>query len=324
MVVAIIGILIALLLPAVQAAHESGRRSQCSNNLKQIAVAMQNYQAAFRCLPAGMTFPASDVDRLFWTFSLLPELELQTVYDRINRSVGFSGLTKGDPQNDNTFKTVIDVYRCPSDTPGVCFLAALTDPAGWARSNYVACFSPNGTLIEPGANFPYETGACFNNPAMNPAGINPAKQKAVFNCNVWRKMSQLSDGTSKTVVFSETIAGGDQTADPRGCWWQDWGMSYTHHRGPNSATADAMWSATDPATGNAFSGYCPPNPTAPCDYSAQCWSTEDYAARSQHPGGVVTGWADGSVHFISDAIDLAIWQAMASIAGGEVLPALEP
>ena len=78
----------------------------------------------------------------------------------------------------------------------------------------------------------------------------------------------------------------------------------------------------------ALYGYCPASSQypananqAPCDYSAAAWSLEDYAARSRHPGGVMTGFADGSVHFVTDEVDLSVWQGMASIAGGEVLSA---
>ncbi len=306
-VIAIIGILVALLLPAVQSARESARRSQCANNLKQIGLAMLVYHSSFEKFPAGMTwFPSSDLygPRNFWTFFIMPQLEMQNLYFSINRSVGYSESPSGGAQMNNTvpFSTSIPAYNCPSDTQGL--FPGYATP-GWTRSNYVACFSPDGTMIEPGADFQYDS--CANDPSMN-----PSVKKATFNCNLWRSTAQLRDGTSNTILASETISGPDGSNDNRGLWVSDWGIFFSAHRGPNSAVPDAVWSAVIPY------GFCNTS-KAPCTGSSPCWSTEDYAARSQHTGGVQTVMADGSVHFVADAIDLTLWQALASIASSEII-----
>ena len=306
-VIAIIGVLVALLLPAVQAAREAARRMQCSNNLKQIGLGMHSYHEAHKSFPAGMAWMPSGNRygaRNFWTFFIMPYLELQNLYTKIDQKIGFAESSSGGqrPENNGAFGTVLPVYNCPSDSQGVNLAFTMS---GLPYSNYVACFSPDGTMIEPGADFKYD--GCFNDPAMN-----PAKKKATFNCNVWRSTAHLRDGTSHTVLASETISGPDGTNDTRGAWWTDWGVQYTHHRGPNSPIPDSIWSVVAIPY-----GLCN-NQKAPCDGSSPCWSTEDYAARSMHPGGVQTVRADGSVHFATDTIDLAVWQAMASIASGEV------
>lgn len=164
-------------------------------------------------------------------------------------------------------------------------------------------------MIEPGAYSPYDS--CNNNPSQNPAAAAAQPIHAVFNFNLQRGIKAISDGTSKTVMVSETISGTDDTQDARGMWYYDWGAQYSHIRTPNSSLADEIYGTQ-----------CDPG-KAPCLLIAPCWSTEKYAARSLHPGGVNAGLVDGSVQFFSDEIDLSAWQAWASIDGSEQLAATQ-
>ena len=205
--------------------------------------------------------------------------------------------------NDAIWKTPLAVSRCPSDTVG-------TDSNGYPRNSYVACFSADGTMIAPGNNCTVDS--CNNNATKNPS-VSSGK-RALFNANVARTIAEVSDGTSNTVALSETISGPNGSNDQRGLWCVDWGCQYTHNRTPNSTLADQVWSV---AAGTPLN-YCVPD-KAPCDGTAGCWSTENYAARSLHPGGVNVLYVDGSLHFIPDSIDYQVWQNMASINSGEIL-----
>lgn len=122
-------------------------------------------------------------------------------------------------------------------------------------------------------------------------------------------MADLIDGASQTVAFSEVIAGPDGSADFRGHWWGYFGMQYSHMYTPNSPLADRL-----------LPPYCDPS-KAPCDESAQSASSVLIIARSLHKGGVNVTLADGSVRQVVNSIDLAVWQALGSINGGEVVPA---
>jgi prepilin-type N-terminal cleavage/methylation domain-containing protein/prepilin-type processing-associated H-X9-DG protein len=303
-VIAIIAVLIGLLLPAVQAAREAARRAQCVNNLKQLGLAFHNYH------DTNLTFPPGELGlitglpqgtRYMWTGFILPFIEQGTIANAYNFTLGMTAGAVGAP-NVTVFKTRIATYSCPSDTPGTY------GATGQYRSNYVACYSPDGTMVEPGAPFSYDTG--FNNPANN-----PATRKAILNFNVARGLRDVTDGSSNTAMLSELIAGPDGSTDFRGIWWNDFGVFYTHHRGPNSLVPDWVWTAV---TNSA----CPnTKPKTFCRALASNWSTEDFAARSYHPGGVNVTFCDGSVRFVKDSINLGIWQAIASINAGEVVSA---
>jgi prepilin-type N-terminal cleavage/methylation domain-containing protein len=108
-VIAVIGVLIAMLFPARRSAREAARRTQCQNNLKQIALALQNYEEVFHCLPPAYTVDADGKPLHSWRTLILPYLEQKPLYDTID-------LTKAwdDPANKSAYETAVSVYRCPS------------------------------------------------------------------------------------------------------------------------------------------------------------------------------------------------------------------
>jgi prepilin-type N-terminal cleavage/methylation domain-containing protein len=314
-VITIIGILIALLLPAVQAAREAARRMQCGNNLKQLALAVHQYHAAHSRFPAGHTEPSP---ALFanganggpyneWTLRVLPYLEQEAFYNAWNFNEGYSGPPAGPSGvhvNYPLMAMQFAAFNCPSD-PNVM----IPNPWGFGRSNYVACFSPDSTMIEPGA--PYG-GGLYSPP-------NPTTLRAMFNVNIYRGINEVTDGLSNTVMLSEVISGlstntgSDQRQDKRGLWAYGCGMQYTHKFTPNTTTPDEIWISMP--TG------CVDMPDGPCNWNATSWATINISARSKHPGGVNVGIADGSVRFCPNQVDRRIWQAAGSINGGETVQA---
>lgn len=139
-VIAIIGVLVALLLPAVQAVREAARRMQCSNNLKQIGLALHSYHASHRTHPPGwMQLAIPDVDggfgeRWAWKVFILPQLEQSALADSLNVNNGRQPMPLAD---DARAQAVVSVYLCPSDPSGD-FNESYPDPKGnfYPKSNY--------------------------------------------------------------------------------------------------------------------------------------------------------------------------------------------
>ena len=180
---------------------------------------------------------------------------------------------------------------------------------GLAGRMWWAAYGADGAFVEPNvpsADTPQADG-CNNRAGQNPS-VKSGK-RAIFNVNVLRSIAQVTDGTSNTVAISEIISGPDKSRDIRGAWWTDGGCHYEHMYSPNSShDAVVGWAAV----------ICDPSKVY-CDASAGCWSTMHYSAGSFHPGGVDVGFVDGSGRFVNDTIDIAIWQALGSINGGELL-----
>ncbi|WP_197525425.1 DUF1559 domain-containing protein [Pseudobythopirellula maris] len=295
-VIAIIGILVALLLPAVQSAREAARRTQCMSNLKQISLALQNFHSAKQHFPPG-SHAENEAERTAvhqWTIYLMPYLEEFAIADRYDwsagdRSSGFAAI------NGPLFRTTIQSFLCPSDQIGY------VKDWGWSHSNYVGCFSADGSWVEP------EGWTADNN--INHAFYNPSVdsgRRAIFNLNRTRAMKHVVDGTSHTFAFSEVIHGADGQLDFRGTWCVDHGVAYTHRLGPNSTLDDK----------DAYACPYPPRPGVPCSKSPS-FGTAYWAARSLHVGGVNGARVDGSVQFVPDSVDSEVWIALGSINGGE-------
>jgi len=308
-VIAIIGVLVALLLPAVQAAREAARRMQCSNNLKQTALALHTYHNAIGTFPMGVkSSNGSENTLVTWMMLLLPYIEQKQVAEMID----YSAVTPAAyTVNAPAFRQKIAVYLCPSDDADLesYYDQTVNDGPGFTRSNVAGCFSADGTFIEPGA--PMTSGGPNNSASVNPSVLSG--RRALFNLHLVRSVTDVTDGTSHTAAVSEVISGPNDTTDLRGIWWSNWGIHYTHQYGPNSPIPDSMVSWGNPV-------HCDPA-KVPCDTSAGSWYTINFSARSFHPGGVNVGMADGSVDFVEDLIDHKIWQALGSVNGGEAIPA---
>jgi prepilin-type N-terminal cleavage/methylation domain-containing protein/prepilin-type processing-associated H-X9-DG protein len=301
-VIAIIGILVALLLPAVQAAREAARRLQCHNNLKQLGLALQNYGSPFDQLPIG-TLNSPDTSpwqrpRGTYFPHLLPYLEQQAIYDRIDfKAVGGSNTYWDQTPNSQGLTSpcaqVVACMLCPSDNGK----RQITIVSGgiYAGGNYLGFF---GDRDYRGL--------------LGPAPTNVRGAFAMNRASTW---SDFKDGTSNTMVMGEYLRGATSGTNAQkdfrgGVWFDQPGYSQLFTRNtPNSSAPDQI-----------YGGYCNSLPfqNLPCTDSDNNGS--DFAcARSRHSGGVGVVFADGSVHFINDSIDLTTWRSLGSIANGEIL-----
>ena len=281
-VITIIGILIALLLPAVQAAREAARRMQCGNNIKQTALGLQLYHEQKSVFPPGRSQRDDNAADMTWEACLLPYLEMENVASLFDSNGVYSGQTKF------AMRTKVQTYCCPSDSAdreGYVDKSNNSDAIGFSRSNVVGCFSPDGGITE----------------------ITTSKKRALFTSNYSRSISDVIDGTSNTVAVSEIISGPNGSGDRRGEWWHDFGCSYEHKYNPN-APINHMWDVMASYEGCDYT-------KVNCDYGANAWDTVVCTASSCHPGGVNVGLVDGSVRFVSETINNAVWQAAGSING---------
>jgi prepilin-type N-terminal cleavage/methylation domain-containing protein/prepilin-type processing-associated H-X9-DG protein len=296
-VIAIIGILIALLLPAVQSAREAARRSQCSNNLKQIGLAVHGYADNY-----GGAFPVGEYSCCWgtWLVGLLPYVEQKALYDRYQffgsvqnqagNNLGQSdGSTRyGGAKNLPVTRTQINAYSCPSDTntarPGVI--------NGVTFHNYVANHG-NTTLNR---RTPFGTTTTGQ---PNVFGGAPFAFVGAWNSNPQVvRLKDVFDGLSNTMAFSETVQGRD--GDLRGFAWWNGGAHFESFLPPNAAQPDVLENIA----------YCKPaNPLNPPCTEPTTTNPSNIAARSRHPGGVQVALCDGSVRFVTNSINLGLWRA---------------
>jgi prepilin-type N-terminal cleavage/methylation domain-containing protein/prepilin-type processing-associated H-X9-DG protein len=316
--IGVIGLLMALLLPAVQAAREAARRGQCANNLKQIGIAFQSYCVDWNAFPPVNLQTGTNRDGPYFVHvhspwaRVLPRLEQGPLFDSINFA-WVPTQAEAIVANETAMTTRVALFLCPSDNePPV---------EGYGRANYRVNHGPTHRFA--------------------PTNLYPQSWNGPFTCRLVLGPAAFTDGTSNTIGVSERLQG-DWTRGISG------GGDYllaridesTVH---NSDDAVAACAALPPGTdqesrggeswflsGLHFTGYnhcAPPNPRTPdCAFDD---AREDilnrimrdgvFPARSAHPGGVHVVFMDGSVRFMEDAVSLPIWRAFATRSGGEVI-----
>jgi prepilin-type N-terminal cleavage/methylation domain-containing protein/prepilin-type processing-associated H-X9-DG protein len=306
-VIAIIGVLVALLLPAVQAARESARLSQCGNNLRQVAVALQNYHETRQKLPPGSRSCCWGT----WQMDVLAFLEQRQLADLYTplpeKETGFKNAYRYDAldlshsppiRNLEVVRTRIATLTCPSDEPQA-------DDRRVTFHNYVANYgNTNHIGWDHGLLTPAYTkylGSPFVGDDWN------VKHKRIV------KFREIADGLSNTLLASETVQG--QGGDLRGYTWWGWSAGFETLAVPNASDPDILQQLQ----------YCNPlveaNP--PCDGQTN-GGLFRAAARSRHRGGVNVAMCDGSVRFVVDSVDLAVWRAASTTQGEEVYASLTP
>jgi len=343
-VIAIIAVLIALRLPAVQAAREAARRAQCVNNLKQIGLALHNYHSSNDVFPMGQGVPPANGTNGWSGFGALAALtqfvEAGTIYNSINFFI--------DPNpsigpNLTAYQAEIRTYLCPSD-PNV---ASLRDNI----NSYYGCMGTT-TLYQQGTSKlpPY------------PAGVNgnPTTQSfqgtGVFFYAVSYGLNSITDGSSNTIAFSESLAGNDQSTAYRGN-----SITNVATGNPSAVLSDArtnlvavnaaalacsqalqtQGAAKSPSvfgsTGSQwisgimayslFNTIVPPSSTqykfGGCKFrgSGVLEGVNIMNAQSNHTGGANVLFADGSVKFMKSSVDQNTYMSLGTRGGGEVVSA---
>ncbi len=324
-VIAIIGILVALLLPAVQAAREAARRTECINNLKQMGLALQEHHDRYKTLPPGLAacLPIQDLQRTGgtqcgqecagpnWLSNILAELEERELFESLMYCLDGQPSAVDDCEHEekNVGRRTPDNFRCPSAPSmidnwynGYCFerLAKGNYVANWGSGDYKG-------FVRVNTRGPFRP--------VQVTGWKEHHDNQSYN-GVWKMgwgqgsaMRDIKDGTSNTMALSELLAW-DKTDDIRGVWTSSsMGASIFSARfGPNSERVDRIAGCPSDATSLPVPKGCTNNPDK--------WGVFA-SARSQHRGGVVTAYCDGSVHFIVDEIELDIWRGLATIIGDE-------
>lgn len=272
-VIAIIGILVGLLLPAVQAAREAARRMQCSNNIKQLALAAHNYHDTHRKFPIGQHLFGPHVAGAArglgynWSFGLLPFIEQTNLYNQFDNR--FAVFEKTITRNGLVAATPLATFSCPSDLkpPTIDLASEAIRPT--ATTSYKAV---NGSY-----NNGYSTLTNADQTAFN--GTFERDSRTVYS------IANLTDGTSNTIIIAET----------------KWGMNASRR------TRTYLYGASDPTSTQWASG------ASECSFvnggTAMNWvitvatSSANRTAGSFHTGGAQFAFGDGSVHFISENID---------------------
>ncbi|MBN2294964.1 MAG: DUF1559 domain-containing protein [Pirellulales bacterium] len=291
-VIAIIGILIALLLPAVQAAREAARRMGCSNNEKQLSLAMHNYHATYNKFPYGTRGRYTGP----WLGAIMPFMEAG---DSIR---GYdSAKIYYDKSNLPLIVPRLWALTCPSDSP-----------ATWAVNGELLPKYNYGVNLGPTSN---ERKPLWDGVRYTPSPFYYEKENfGVDNMPIYG-IRDITDGTTQTVLLSE-VRQGQHNEDLRGLLWWGPACGFSCHFPPNTSMPDYL----DYGWGTKCSKFTD-NGDWPCTEHGGINSNKPvtFSARSRHPGGVNVAFCDGSISFISNDVDLGIWRAMSTISGGEVL-----
>jgi len=338
-VIAIIAILISLLLPAVQQAREAARRTQCKNNLKQMALAMHNYESTYGIIPSNYHHGPTGVSGNYSVQAkLLPFTDQASLHNLINfDAILTDGCCPGNllPPNDVIAATPLALFKCPSD-PGPEFYE-VTAGTRAPFPGRVERYAANNYHVNTGTG----VGTLYDTRAPTD-GIVWIDAKVRF--------ASITDGLSNTLAFTESLRG-DAEQSPAApttlrerrtrmmnltCAFNTPGLNpnppgmgsfaptdpetfESHAQGTGllrgwSGQRGAGWiNGREYWTG--YTHFHPPNSSVP-DLQSCGWGL--FAARSEHTGGVNGALCDGSVRFIGDNIDLGVWRALGTRNGGEV------
>lgn len=303
-VIGIIGLLVGLLLPAVQAAREAARRVHCLSNLKQIGLALHSYEGSWGGFPPEPLFielnPRHQGNFFSIQSRLLPYMEQSILFNGLNHS-SLSDEVDGLAffENGTVARQVVAVFLCPSDPE--------SQPGEYGRMSYRANRGPCTGCLEQGA------GAFARQDVTRLAGYQ--------------------DGLSQTITFSEKPISSPARLSPHRDWiapplndvalepeqWVDTCASIQVGSAGYHSSSGLSWLAGGTAYSEFFTSL-PPNSRIPDCGSWHGAEVGLFTARSYHPGGVNTLMADGSVKWFGSGVDRAIWRALGTRGGGEIIP----
>lgn len=307
-VIAIIGILVALLLPAIQAAREAARRSQCSNNLKQVALAILNYEGTKKTIPAGSGY-LHEEPKGNWVVEILPFMEEQAVeaqydfslYPDQGRNLELAAVTRIEslicPSDEASGQPILDNRRQgagshnPLRAQGLWYTGSMgpTMPDQCAFDTNVqtlryTCLGCGFGTLNPTTGAPANACARFHYPLQSPdccAGMICRRNEGI-------KLRKVTDGLSQTIMLGETL--------------------------PSHWVWNCIFCDNFPVS----STHIPINTMDKSELAENYWRTSGF--KSMHPGGINVAMGDGSVRFLSESIDYVTYNMMGSRANSDVLP----
>ncbi len=324
-VIAIIAVLIALLLPAVQQAREAARRTQCRNNLKQLGLALHNYESSHTTFPPNLV-PGGSFKYSAGNWGVLaylsPYLDQTPIYNLMNLNAPTYAATSpffiADANNALAASYIIPAFLCPSDKA-----RSLGGDYG------VASLGPSNYCGNQGSGIDTLAGGTINGSPYNADGVMFANSKV--------RIGDISDGTSNTACMSESVLGEGATkfsgSTPPASVQKVYAYNLSFQNVDDASCATpSMWNLQDPRQFLWYSGeirntsynhYYTPNDkrwdcitnAASLGYTAVGWK----AARSLHVGGVHLLLCDGSVRFVNENIDKNSWRALATRSGSEIV-----
>jgi prepilin-type N-terminal cleavage/methylation domain-containing protein/prepilin-type processing-associated H-X9-DG protein len=322
-VIAIIAVLIALLLPAVQSAREAARRAQCVNNLKQIGLAVYNYESAGGSYPMGNItqswFDDPNCGGVYYGHTvmsyILPYIEGSNQYNAINYSRPYNTFAQ-----TTAFYTKVASYICPTDGSPVSLPA-----------NFIATAQTSYAPVRGIRENIFWTQAGPN--ASNRCGANDSE--GLFGANISYRIAAVTDGTSNTMMFGETSRFKEE--ENNSSHFSFWNVAGAWV-GPPWTSAAPTWPGDVRITGGAFvvpvlnsppvingGPACQENVAAPHSLNwslpannPPCLYLGQWGFRSRHPGGANFGFADGSVKFIKDSVNYQVYRALGTRNGGEI------
>jgi prepilin-type N-terminal cleavage/methylation domain-containing protein/prepilin-type processing-associated H-X9-DG protein len=327
-VIAIIGLLIGVLLPAINSAREAARRLTCKNNLKQIGLANANYLSAFRAFPPGQFRAMADGDTYAWSVKILPFIEEQGIYERIHPKSPMNTVThKGTAETPGPLTKVIPTYLCPSTstmhTTRVGGRIGDLDGDGDhydIEENWDSDTKPKdrpmdgmGAIDYLAISGPYLLDENLLDEKSKPSRIG--QNQGVFLGFKGKSnrdgtvplpkitFARITDGSSNTLAVIECV----------GLGWKDGGRGIWAH-GANIGSLGRPEKKIREKNPDIPSGRIPAINMEP----TLAWKYEE--PRSDHPGGVNALLCDGAVFFLEETVDRTVLHALASRAGGESLP----
>jgi prepilin-type processing-associated H-X9-DG protein len=314
-VIAIIGILVALLLPAIQAAREAARRSQCINNLRQVGIAVLNYEKSYKELPWGSTYARTDVKERKgnWVVAILPFLEEAAVADRYDFTIYPDQGVNLQLAANTTIQTLV----CPTDQisnqpildnrrqgggshnptrslglwytgsmgptiPDTCFYGPAPGEANAEQKYRTSCQGCGFGTLNPDTNGNVARGPCAR---FHPITDTDSCAGVICRRHLGIPLRRIPDGLSNTFLAGETLPG----------HWV-WNCAFCDNF-PVSST------------------HIPINTMESRDTPVEYWLISGF--KSMHPGGAHMAMCDGSVHFVQEAIDYYVWNALGSREFGD-------
>jgi prepilin-type N-terminal cleavage/methylation domain-containing protein len=346
-VIAIIGILISMLLPAVESVREAARRMQCTNHHRELGHALQTHHETYQCFPPGV--PACDNSNATvfsgassaacqgpnWVVALFPFIEEPRSYERVmeclsdsavlNASVSCPEYKEGVGNDSPT------ILVCPSASTldeEYNFKPTGLVPTNLAKGNAAACFGA-GVFINPTTVDQTAKTGPPNKGVFEVMRIGAVTGKARLGSRQGIRMMAIRDGSTKTMVLSEVL-GWRSSEDGRGAWlWNGMGgSSYTAFLPPNATPGDEP--STISHTYHDSVRACGAG-TSDEELKFKCKkftgadeSTTYAAARSTHVGGVVVVFGDNHTTFVAETIDIEVWRAFATRDGPDIWDSSNP